>query len=99
MRRALAIVFLTLLGVAFVAGPALAQRDPFDPAIDVDGTAPPETGPTEPAPNEPEPEAQRPPDDLANTGVNVEPWLVLAFALVAAGTAALAIAGLGPHRN
>lgn len=98
MRKALAIAALALLGVGLLAAPALAQRDPFDPAIDV-GTTPPPAGPVEPEPVEPEPEVQLPPDDLANTGFDTQPLLVLAYALVVTGLAAVAIGGVARHQN
>jgi hypothetical protein len=101
MRKTLAIAFLALIGVGLLAGPALAQRDPFDPAIDVNESPPPvgegEPEP-EPEPAEPEPEEQ-PPDDLAETGFAAQPFVVLAYALVVTGVAALAIGGVGRREH
>ena len=95
MRRALAITLLVLTCMALMALPAVAQdqRDPFEPQNGpgvvepgTDGSEPGEVGPSN------EPEVQPPPSDggLGNTGMNPQPWLVLAYALVVFGIGAVA---------
>lgn len=76
------------------AAPALALRDPFDPAIDLTtgGTStggttvtPPTSGgntTTQPSVGS---------EGLANTGLDTEPWLVAAYGLIAVGGAAVLI--------
>jgi len=100
MRKMFAIAFLALLGVGLLAGPALAQRDPFDPAIDVNESPPPVGEEPEPEPPaEREPEEQPPSDDLAETGFAAQPFVVLAYALVVTGIAAMAIGGMARREH
>jgi hypothetical protein len=96
MRKTVLVVVLALVCLLLLAGPALAQKDPFNPVIDPNaGTGTTTTGttttgtvttgdPTEPVGSE----------GLANTGADVEPWLVVAYGLVVLGGAAVIIARL-----
>ena len=93
MRRTLLLLAAAAIAVLAVAAPAGAQaRDPFDPLIDenvttgtVDGTTTVD-GQTDDVVDTVV-ETER----LANTGSDVEPWLVVAYTLVAMGGAALAL--------
>ena len=96
MRKTVLVVVLGLVCLLMLAGPALAQRDPFDPVIDPNaGTGTTTTGtttgtvttggePTEPIGSE----------GLANTGADIQPWLVIAYGLVVLGGTAIVIARL-----
>ncbi|HEX2051726.1 MAG TPA: LPXTG cell wall anchor domain-containing protein [Actinomycetota bacterium] len=98
MRR-VALVFAVLLVVGGAAVPASAQtRDPFDPLVnpaedaaggggaDDDGGADGD-GATDG-------DTAAPGAELPNTGMDPAPWLVLAYALIALGVAALVLARL-----
>ena len=95
MRKAV-LVLLILLCLVVAAGPTLAQeRDPFEPQGG-SGVVEPENGETEPGtaePGEEEPEVEPEPSDggLGNTGLDLQPWLVLAYVLVALGTGAVVV--------
>jgi hypothetical protein len=99
MRKAIVVLLAGLLLVVAFAAPAFALRDPFDPAVDltpetggggaaeegattadVDGGAGTEVGGT-----------ATPSETLANTGSEVEPWLVVAYGLIAVGAAAVVL--------
>ena len=95
MRRTLLLFAASVIAVLSVAAPAAAQaRDPFDPLVDesavtngtvtgtttIDGETDAEVGTVV--------ETER----LANTGSEVQPWLVVAYTLVAMGAAALVLA-------
>ena len=96
---------LILLAAAMVvlgaASPALAQRDPFDPQEGSGSQEEPsgdEEGSADDPTVQPDDNTDADTDDetspnqseqLANTGANPEPWLVIAYALFAAGAAAL----------
>lgn len=91
MRRLTLVVSLIIACVGLVASPALAQRDPFDPVIDVNaGVAPTSVGTTiangngsvQPAVGS---------EGLATTGANVSSWLSIAYMLFVAGGAALVL--------
>ncbi len=98
MRKAIVVLLAGLVLVVPLAAPAFALRDPFDPVVDltpdtesggggggqeeatevdVGGTQVSET-PTQS-------------ETLANTGSEVEPWLVVAYGLIAVGAAAVAL--------
>src|SRR5687767_5264052 len=80
MRRLAAVSSIAGIVLALAAGPALAQRDPFEPAIDESGVEQPANGEAPAA----EPPAEEPaPEPLANTGLEGRPWVALAYALVA----------------
>ncbi|HWL64846.1 MAG TPA: hypothetical protein VNP73_02635 [Actinomycetota bacterium] len=105
MRRTLAALILALLVLGLGAAPALAQRDPFEPAINEEGEVQPEDedeDEEEPAEDEDEDEDEGTAgDELADTGASVEPMLVLAYALLAFGIAAVIVARLysSSHRT
>lgn len=83
MRRLIVVCFVAVLGSVALAGPAGAQRDPFEPAIEEGATEEPVSGGAgeeQPAVEQPEPEP------LAETGVEGKPWLALSYALVGLGT-------------
>ena len=94
MRKSLAVTLLVLFSVFLLAAPAAAQRDPFEPQ---NGPGVVEPGPdaVEPGtePGNTEPEVQPPPSDggLGNTGMDLQPWLVLAYSLIAIGLGAVAV--------
>ena len=89
MVRTAAAVLIALVGLALFAGPAAAQRDPFEPAIDESGVEAPSTGeegveePTEEQPGR---------EPLADTGVDSTPWLALAYVLVGLGLGVVIVA-------
>ena len=99
MRKLLAVGALALFLLVSAAAPALAQRDSFDPAIDTTAQTDGNTG-TDVTPNgdanggddgvivDPRP------DTLANTGIEALDWLVVAYALIMFGAAALVMARL-----
>lgn len=89
MRRTFVVVALVLGSGLLLAAPAAAQRDPFQPAAGQGGAieAPPGSGTQE----EPAQVAPPPTDPLANTGAEIEPWLALAYGLIAAGAGAVTI--------
>jgi hypothetical protein len=95
MRRALSIAFLVVLASALLALPAAAQsqRDPFEPQGGPDVVEPgPDGGQPDDEPGTNEPEAEPPPDGgLGNTGMDTQPWLVLAYTFVVMGIGAVAV--------
>jgi hypothetical protein len=103
MRRALLILLVGTILAVLGAGPALAQRDPFDPASggqsaeeepSTQGETAGETETEDPV-TRPQPQPQvdsNGSDALANTGTDVSPWLVLAYGLIVAGAAAVVVA-------
>ena len=106
MRRFVGAVFLVLVLIA-LAAPAFAQsripegaRDPFEPLIAPgtgqatgDGTTDDGGGPVvQPAPDTT--------DRLATTGMDVQPWLMAAYSLIALGGGAVVwsrVKTLRPH--
>ena len=92
MHKALVVTLLVLGCLAFVAAPAAAQRDPFQAPSDQTGSveAPPDTAPQA----DPAEVAPPPTDPLANTGLETQSWLALAYGLIAAGAGAIAIGRL-----
>ena len=89
MRRTVVTVALLTI-VLGLAAPALAQRDPFEPPIDSGSSASEAEQPATQIQPQPDPAAR--PERLASTGADTGPWLALAYALVALGVGALAIA-------
>ena len=100
MRKAIVVLLAGLVLVVAFAAPAFALRDPFDPVVDLT----PETaggggggqeeatevdvgggGGTQVS------ETATPAETLANTGSEVEPWLVMAYGLIAVGAAAVVV--------
>lgn len=93
MRKMTITVGLALAVLALIASPALAQKDPFHPVIDPDagtvvvtgsGTVSSDTT-TELPPNVGS-------DSLAPTGMDVSPWLAVAYTLILVGTGSVVIA-------
>ena len=92
MKKFLGTALAALAIVLVVAAPALAQRDPFDPVIDLtvdtsgagasdpDGTGTAGTGDTDPTSN---PDARA--DVFPNTGADTSGWLAIAYVLLASG--------------
>lgn len=100
MRKVMVVLMLVVLVLALVTGTAAAQKDPFHPVIDPDAaTGTTTTTSTTTGSNE---GTFTPPtvgsEGLANTGADVEPWLVLAYGLIVVGGGVLAAGRLlGPH--
>jgi hypothetical protein len=104
MRKAIVVLLAGLLLLVAFAAPAFALRDPFDPVVDLT----PETaggggGGGEEEATTPDAvvggtevggSATRS-ETLANTGSDVEPWLVVAYGLIAVGAAAVVLARTG----
>ena len=98
MRKLVAASLLGLVLVVFMAAPALALRDPFDPAIDpvtetaVGGDTGAQVGdPNGAGGDGPTVIGQTGGESLANTGAETEPWLVMAYAAIAIGTGAVVL--------
>lgn len=93
MRKMTIIVGLALLVLTLMAAPALAQKDPFHPVIDPDAGT---TVVTDPAAGEQVSTPELPPnvgsDSLAETGMDVSPWLAIAYTLILVGTGSVVIA-------
>ena len=93
MRKMTIIVGLALVVLALMGAPALAQKDPFHPVIDPDAGT---TVVTDPATGGPVTTPELPPDvgsdSLAQTGMDVSPWLAIAYTLILAGTGSIVIA-------
>ena len=100
--RKVFVLFATAMVVLVAAAPAFAQRDPFAPQEGSGSTEEPsgddDSGSTGDPTVQPDDDTDAATDDetspnqsdqLANTGANPEPWLVIAYALFAAGAAAL----------
>ena len=94
MRKALLLLVAAAIALLAVAAPAGAQaRDPFDPLIDenaattgtVTGTTTVDGG------TDADTDTVVETEQLANTGSNVQPWLMLAYTLMAMGAAALVL--------
>jgi hypothetical protein len=106
MRKAIVVLLAGLVLVVALAAPAFALRDPFDPVVDLtpeteggggrggaseEGATITNTGGegTEVS------GAATPSETLANTGSDVEPWLVVAYGLIAVGAAAVVLSRTG----
>ena len=100
MRRTFGALILALMLLGWAAAPAVAQRDPFQPIGGGEVQPEEEEDEEEPAEDdeeeedEAEDEGQAGGDELADTGADVEPMLVLAYALLAFGVAAVIVGGL-----
>ena len=93
MRKLLGVLAAGLILAAVSAAPALAQKDPFAPVVDLtpDEQQQPDV-PGQPQ-VEPEPEPVPPPSQvLSNTGANVETWIAVAYMLIVAGAGAYFLA-------
>jgi hypothetical protein len=97
MKRIL-VLLSTAIVVLGAASPALAQRDPFDPQEGSGAQEEPSDSGDEGAADDPtvQPDDEEDADvspnrseQLANTGADPQPWLVVAYGLLAAGAAAL----------
>jgi hypothetical protein len=99
--------------LSLMAGPAGAQaRDPFDPLVDPETAAPvaDETGSftvpdqddptTEPAPADPSDTdtAGNQAEGLPTTGAATDPWLVVAYGLIAAGLCSILVSKVMDNR-
>jgi hypothetical protein len=102
MRKAIGVLLAGLVLVVAFAAPAFALRDPFDPVVDLT----PDTeggaggGSSEEEATEVDvgggggtqiSETATQSETLANTGSEVEPWLVVAYGLIAVGAAAVVL--------
>ena len=98
MRKAIVVLLAGLVLVVAFAAPAFALRDPFDPVVDLTpeaqggGGGPSEEGATNTnAEVGEEVSGATQSETLANTGSEVEPWLVVAYGLIAVGVAAVVL--------
>ncbi len=100
MRKSGSLAALVLVALVGLAAPAHAQRDPFDPVIDPNAattTTGDTTATTTGAVGDPTVPGSIGSERLADTGADVTPFLAVAFALLALGGIALALARLhGP---
>ena len=100
MRKAIVVLLAGLVLVVAFAAPAFALRDPFDPVVDLTpeteggggGGGASEEGATTSAEVGAEvSQTVTQAETLANTGSEVEPWLVVAYGLIAVGAAAVVL--------
>ena len=96
MRKAIVVLLAGLVLVVAFAAPAFALRDPFDPVVDLTPEAGGGGASEEGATTSVEVGAQvsravTQAETLANTGSEVEPWLVVAYGLIAVGAAAVVL--------
>jgi hypothetical protein len=102
MRKAIVVLLAGLVLVVAFAAPAFALRDPFDPVVDLtpDAEGGGGGGSSEEEATEVDvgggggtqvSETATQSETLANTGSEVEPWLVVAYGLIAVGAAAVVL--------
>ena len=96
MRKAIVVLLAGLVLVVAFAAPAFALRDPFDPVVDLTPEAGGGGASEEGATTSVEVGAQvsravTQAETLANTGSEVEPWLVVAYGLIAVGAAVVVL--------
>ena len=97
MRKAIVVLLAGLVLVVAFAAPAFALRDPFDPVVDLTpeagggGGASEEGATTSVEVGAQVSRAVTQAETLANTGSEVEPWLVVAYGLIAVGAAAVVL--------
>jgi hypothetical protein len=99
MRKAIVVLLAGLVLVVAFAAPAFALRDPFDPVVDLTpeaeggggGGASEEGATTSAEVGTQVSRAVTQAETLANTGSEVEPWLVVAYGLIAVGAAAVVL--------
>ena len=100
MRKAIVVLLAGLVLVVAFAAPAFALRDPFDPVVDLTpetadggggGGASEEGATTNADVGADVNQAVTQAETLANTGSEVEPWLVMAYGLIAVGAAAVVV--------
>ena len=87
------LVSLALICLVLGAGPALAQKDPFDPVIDPNTsttTTTDTTGSVGGGSTTFQPSVDN--EGLANTGAGISGWLAIAYCLVVLGGGAIVIA-------
>ena len=111
MRRAACILAAVTVVLGTAASAGAQERDPFDPLVDptadgavdgggdgaTDGNGATDDGDGATDDDPADGDAAAPDADLPNTGMDPAPWLVLAYALIAAGVAALVLGRLlGP---
>jgi LPXTG-motif cell wall-anchored protein len=92
VRKTSGVVLVALAGLVFLAAPAAALKDPFDPVVEPaaeEGTAVGTTTTVE----EPTPTTDENPfsEGMPNTGGATSTWLVVAYLLVVAGAAFLVL--------
>jgi LPXTG-motif cell wall-anchored protein len=95
MKKWILAALIGAMVTVFFAAPAFAIRDPFAPVIDLTPAEPATSGggTTSEGPTvQPQDNSNVGSEQLANTGADTEPWLVLAYGLLVAGGAALALA-------
>ena len=105
MRKLIGVLAIAVLVTIAISSPAFAQRDPFDPVIDPNA-ATTTTGVTTDTGTggtvfEPGVRDSIGSEGIANTGVDMSPFLLIAFTLLSFGGLALAWARLHrphPHR-
>lgn len=91
MRKMLALCFAAAIFVLLFAAPAMAQtRDPFQPVIDTSGGGA-TSGEAPTTAGEGEVVVPQDPGGLANTGVDTDPWLVIAYVLISVGAAVVVL--------
>jgi hypothetical protein len=100
MRKAIVVLLAGLVLVVAFAAPAFALRDPFDPVVDLTpdtadggggGGASEEGATTNADVGADVNQAVTQAETLANTGSEVEPWLVVAYGLIAVGAGAVVL--------
>jgi hypothetical protein len=97
MRKAIVVLLAGLVLVVAFAAPAFALRDPFDPVVDLTpeaeggGGGASEEGATTSEVGTQVSRAVTQAETLANTGSEVEPWLVVAYGLIVVGAAAVVL--------
>jgi hypothetical protein len=100
MRKAIVVLLAGLVLVVAFAAPAFALRDPFDPVVDLTpetegggggGRASEEGATTSVEVGAQVSRSVTQAETLANTGSEVEPWLVVAYGLIAVGAAAVVL--------
>jgi hypothetical protein len=99
MRKAIVVLLAGLVLVVPLAAPAFALRDPFDPVVDLTPETQSEDGGGQEEPTQVDvggggtqvSETATQSETLANTGSEVEPWLVVAYGLIAVGAAAVVL--------
>ena len=95
MRRLTALLPLIAAVLVMTAAPALAQRDPFEPAV---VARPAATDVVAPQGDRIQPRLEPPPasERLADTGIDPRSWLGLAYLLTTAGLGVTLVGRLRP---
>ena len=90
--RTLKLLLASLTCLVLLAAPAAAQKDPFHPVIDPNAATTTTTGTTTTTTTTGDNTGVQPAvgsEGLANTGADVEPFLVIAYGLFVVGAGAL----------